>query len=225
MHVSPINFYYWLCAFLTVLPSIAQLAIKCYILLLLKVYSFIYNTPLHTSLLHLWFALYRVMVKLSNACLDCILESCYYFIIMAWLCSLAINTFNINMFPLRPIYLGHSYFASPDYTTVHTWISITLLHLDNITLVGLSLYKYTEFYTGMIWHTLVRVLCHIIAAMLSIVLDTIVTVYPMVWHQIRPNTKSALIMALTQFQAKTSVHEVSVCVQHTYTRVCCHMSP
>ena len=50
-----------------------------------------------------------------------------------------------------------------------------LLYLDNMPLTGPNLYKYTEFYPGVIGYSLVGVLCHQTAAVLSFFPNTVVT--------------------------------------------------
>ena len=74
--------------------------------------------------------------------------------------------------------------ASPDHMVVQTGISVTLLYLDHITSTGASLYGNTKFYT------FPGVLCYLIAAVLSIFNNIVVTRYPMVDFQNMSTTTS-----------------------------------
>ena len=64
--------------------------------------------------------------------------------------------------------------------TVLILISVTVLHLDHITLIGLSLYKHTNFYNGVVGYTSARILCCHTVAVLNIFSNIEGTRYPMV---------------------------------------------
>ena len=76
--------------------------------------------------------------------------------------------------------LGHSYFASPDYMIVQTWISLMLLLLDHVTLTRLGTYRSIKLYPRVIGYTLEGGLCHHVKTMLHycIFYNIIIIVYP-----------------------------------------------
>ena len=51
---------------------------------------------------------------------------------------------------LKSIQLEPIYFIYPYYLVVNAWIYTLLLYPDNVVLIGLSNYRYTEFLPGII---------------------------------------------------------------------------